>query len=413
MTETRHIFDPGPCLSEDSLWRYIRGEASSEEIRQIEAHLADCDMCNDMLEGMQAFGVQSEFNASKKNLQKRFLGKSYDKTPWGKWIGIAASIIIVGGVSLVLMLNHEKDKLQEIPLAENNKAPVTEKHESKSIISDSNSQKLISKTEIEKKTTAFEDTQEGPNVRQETEQELSPQKQDGIDEAISGSEKPDSELDDKLKAAENTIDTQSLFRLDADQEIPDMTVASGNTEQDTDGKDIAGGESIAGLEETEEQHITELDEINEETEEGMTPAAAVSEIEDSEKKEVDISLSNDRSENIAATRRNRNKNMAKESIVTGNKTSEAYFSEALPNLDKAINAYNDKNFNRCLRLLNRISPDERHSRYREYIYYLAMSMYHTGEKENGKEILRTISDSSDYYGKRSSVFLDTLRDTVE
>ncbi len=52
-TDYKNIFIQSSCLSNDEMIDYISGNLSKDKIRKVEMHIADCEMCNDELEGLQ------------------------------------------------------------------------------------------------------------------------------------------------------------------------------------------------------------------------------------------------------------------------------------------------------------------------------------------------------------------------
>ena len=50
--ELNKIFVKSSCLSLEEMKEYIKGNLSVKDKRRIEMHIADCEMCNDELEGL-------------------------------------------------------------------------------------------------------------------------------------------------------------------------------------------------------------------------------------------------------------------------------------------------------------------------------------------------------------------------
>ena len=69
------ILKNSDCPNDQTLQDYAYHRLSGIALRKVELHLADCEMCNDLVEGMQSMNEQS-FNADVKKLQTKVLEKS-------------------------------------------------------------------------------------------------------------------------------------------------------------------------------------------------------------------------------------------------------------------------------------------------------------------------------------------------
>lgn len=47
-----HMFNTSPCPSQEELLNYISGKMTAAEQRKVEAHMVDCEMCSDELDGL-------------------------------------------------------------------------------------------------------------------------------------------------------------------------------------------------------------------------------------------------------------------------------------------------------------------------------------------------------------------------
>lgn len=57
-----HIFSPTSCPEEKELLDYVKGRSSPLRKHVIEAHLADCEMCNDFVEGLSLLSDPDNFS---------------------------------------------------------------------------------------------------------------------------------------------------------------------------------------------------------------------------------------------------------------------------------------------------------------------------------------------------------------
>ncbi len=58
----RHIFSPTSCPDEKELLDYVKGRSNPLRKHVIEAHLADCEMCNDFVEGLSLLSDPDNFS---------------------------------------------------------------------------------------------------------------------------------------------------------------------------------------------------------------------------------------------------------------------------------------------------------------------------------------------------------------
>ena len=120
----QNITNTGPCPSIDRLVLYHKGELSKEESLSIENHLASCEICNELLEGLSELknidslpAIESEL---KQNLNEKLFKKESKKIFLATYqrIAIAASILLLIGISIFMYVNreiHVKSVSQNLP----------------------------------------------------------------------------------------------------------------------------------------------------------------------------------------------------------------------------------------------------------------------------------------------------------
>jgi len=113
--EKLNIFTTQQCFSEDFLLKYSNNELSKNESRMVELHLCDCEICNDILDGLSNLKNKSELNLIVKNLNNQIDEKlkSHNKIVYfnfRKIIPLAASIILLLGISIFLIKNLNQNK---------------------------------------------------------------------------------------------------------------------------------------------------------------------------------------------------------------------------------------------------------------------------------------------------------------
>ena len=96
------------CIPSDMLLRYIRGELSGFERNQVERHLATCEMCSDEYEGLISIQDPSKIKIIANKLNERIdeiVSTQKDKSIplWGTYLKIAASIVLILGISSLVL----------------------------------------------------------------------------------------------------------------------------------------------------------------------------------------------------------------------------------------------------------------------------------------------------------------------
>jgi TolA-binding protein len=65
------FFEDGDCPSENELSNYIEGKCSDADANKIEAHLLNCEMCSDALEGLSLLNPTSKINSINTELHQK------------------------------------------------------------------------------------------------------------------------------------------------------------------------------------------------------------------------------------------------------------------------------------------------------------------------------------------------------
>jgi hypothetical protein len=100
------------CPEEEKLRQYMEGHLNAEEIREVELHLADCEICNDVLEGMETVGDMKKAEHIISTLKQTLKEKQKVKIirmDWRTFTAIAASLTFMVVFSLFL-LTYKTDK---------------------------------------------------------------------------------------------------------------------------------------------------------------------------------------------------------------------------------------------------------------------------------------------------------------
>ncbi|HQL69987.1 MAG: TonB family protein [Bacteroidales bacterium] len=114
MTESKNnIWQPGECCSFEELRKYVDGTLKPEEIRRVEEHLADCELCSDIVDGLMAMpadlNLDAELAALHNDIDKQVEKKrktlvflSPEKLRFA-----AAAVLVTLVISTVIMINFK------------------------------------------------------------------------------------------------------------------------------------------------------------------------------------------------------------------------------------------------------------------------------------------------------------------
>lgn len=111
MNKSAHIFDKTSCPSTETLKKHYLKELNKNEMRELELHLVDCELCNDVLDGLGEMKHPNKLDLYtseiEQNLKRKTTGRNI-----GMSLKIAAAIafLILAGGSIFLF-----DFLKEEP----------------------------------------------------------------------------------------------------------------------------------------------------------------------------------------------------------------------------------------------------------------------------------------------------------
>lgn len=112
----KNIFLPSGCIREDVLFKYFRGSCSVEAARLIEAHLEECALCRDALEG---YRIAGDYDSAKRNLERlksRIQGavrmrRDLRKKPLHRLyplVAAAASAVLLMGIASIILMYRSR-----------------------------------------------------------------------------------------------------------------------------------------------------------------------------------------------------------------------------------------------------------------------------------------------------------------
>lgn len=114
-TDYNNIFSQDACLTTDELTNYLSGNLSVNELRKVEHHISDCQMCNDELEGLQNLNnieklTQIIFSLNNK-IDSHFNKKNYaipleDKNEKQKSFNFKKTFSIAASIALLITAGY-------------------------------------------------------------------------------------------------------------------------------------------------------------------------------------------------------------------------------------------------------------------------------------------------------------------
>jgi len=90
--------NPSPCLTPDQLVAYKENRISLAERNEIERHVAECELCQDALEGLDQYAdintFKKDLHVLNKDIQNQLFPSTAKKNNWKIYSSIAAVLII-------------------------------------------------------------------------------------------------------------------------------------------------------------------------------------------------------------------------------------------------------------------------------------------------------------------------------
>lgn len=120
MSKSAHIFDKTSCPSIETLRNYYLKELDKNEMREVELHLIDCEMCNDVLDGLAEMKHPDKTGLYTNEIEQKLNQAKTTKRNTGMPLKIAAAIafLILAGGSIFLF-NFLKEGTSESMLGDN------------------------------------------------------------------------------------------------------------------------------------------------------------------------------------------------------------------------------------------------------------------------------------------------------
>lgn len=354
----------GGCISSDMLLKYVKGELSGLERNQIERHLTSCEMCSDELEGLSLLAdpnaiVEIESNLNR-GVDEDIIGAEKQKPVWGFYLRIAASIILLVGVSSLIYIRSFKDSQKKMT-AENIAYDISKPSEIKDVPkAETNVIDGIAKT----KKQEFSQTEALKRMVQ-----------------ANKSQEERKELEVKY-VAPVVVDSVSVNEDVSNDEIAELVVAD-----KLDTLSLTGGISVS-----EKQVATEA----------FAPVKASS----AEKKELLNASSKITIRGATSLNYNSRKGMALSQYLIGNyKLALSSFRE-IDNLHPGIDSiqfyismsrYNLNQFKESVDGFKKLSQDSNGSFFSEAQWYYALSLIKLGKINKADSVLRSIIDTNPKY----------------
>lgn len=122
-TDLHTIFSDSGCPSSDDLRSYLDNRLTDEEKHRIEAHLADCELCSDELEGLSLLSDPDQLPAIVEELDQRIAARRFrilrlrPRLILAAAAALAVLLISVIFIFRFVVLPHQESLLSEQPYA--------------------------------------------------------------------------------------------------------------------------------------------------------------------------------------------------------------------------------------------------------------------------------------------------------
>ena len=107
ISDLKTVFASSNCPSDETLMRYVQQKLKMDSLRAMELHLADCDICSDIVEGFQIANnmalVKSDVSEINQRIEKRIAlsETKFFSISRNKLYAIAASVLVLAGIGLI------------------------------------------------------------------------------------------------------------------------------------------------------------------------------------------------------------------------------------------------------------------------------------------------------------------------
>lgn len=135
-SDINKIFSKSSCLTNNEMLEYLSGKLSDTEKRRIEMHIADCEMCNDELEGLSNMknpeslsaiihSVNSDIDTYLKQFVKKEIKKTVKTYNIKRIFAVAASVLLLisAGFTINYFMKSNSESLADMQKIENLELP--------------------------------------------------------------------------------------------------------------------------------------------------------------------------------------------------------------------------------------------------------------------------------------------------
>ena len=119
MKAADEILNNSACPEDQTLQDYAYHRLTGSELRRVEIHLAGCEMCSDMVEGMQSMkenDFKEEVHAIQQRVSKQTQTRVIGIFPWKKIMSLAAVLVLILVVSRFFYVQMESGKDEKLAL---------------------------------------------------------------------------------------------------------------------------------------------------------------------------------------------------------------------------------------------------------------------------------------------------------
>lgn len=393
--EIKYIFSSTNCLSEEILIKYINDEISDKEKRYVELHLTDCEICQDIYEGLNLMKDKSKLSEITNELNLKIDKKISSRNKiinfnYKKIIPIAASILLIVGLTYFISTNYTKLGKE---------------------MSESSYSQDIEKIAKESNDDIFENEKKFEKENQETETI----ENSDIKPVINDKTNNKKETIEEVKTVDNIADevvnevVNEDLKFDDFEEINDLQEINEESELISENSDFADSKteksSISGI--VAEEKSQDL-EINQTTGESLDlDNLAIVEQED-------LLSESYEEEKTRASKRNFNEGL---NLFDKERYSEAKmnFEEEIfynPENDsaifyKALSEYQLQNYTEADIVFDYLLKNNENQFYEDALFYKAMIQYNKGKSLRALELFyQVLQLEGDFYDKAQNKILE-------
>ena len=390
-----NIFLESECISEEVMYAYLENKLTQKEHHLVEIHLADCELCNDAVEGLSLIQDKKKIRNFVADINNKITALTNERKKSLRWIpnttklwSIAAAIafLIIAGSVWIIFNNSNKDKEDKLV------ADKTEINKNKSGYKESipnakpDSEKAVSVKEeslevIKKDNESFLKKSNAETIVK------SPNKPIDLMEANQDASANDLEVADKL-AVEQNVNTdlrnqqwtsQPAYKDQSTKSLNSNDIVNINNLTNSASPSVVGNADIQSLTYQSKDVSVKSEKKAKQKSNAFQAAKSIPHVNDSTREETSFSSQKSLSKNEVQMNAPMPAMSGNQDDKTNRKSAPQQFqlrkmdADKSPSMDSAMKKYNDKDYANAVALFNQILVNET-SNYNAH-YYAGLSYF--------------------------------------